>query len=184
MRGRRRSGAKVTSMSSRSTTAWQARRWGAPQEALRLGACAQSASLPPVTSTTHSWQRPLRMARSRHLDGELVGAVEERHADGERLNLAVVGDGAGPDRATLRAFAARRGALLDPDRGFLRARSSGGGVGPPTRGCSRRCRHGRRSRARPSPRRPVSGCRRRRRPCSGRAHRGRGSAASPARRRG
>ena len=64
---------------------------GRAQEALRFGAGTER-----VLARAHLDHAfvaaAVAHARGRHLDGKLVGTVEERHADGERLRLAVVGD--------------------------------------------------------------------------------------------
>ena len=83
---------------------------GRPQKALRLGACAKRVLA--AAHLDHAFvAAAVAEARCRDLDGKLVGAVEERHTDGERLCLAVVGDGARPARrrSALRA-APRRSA--------------------------------------------------------------------------
>ena len=96
---------------------------GRAQEALGLGAGAERALA--RAHLDHAFvAAAVALARCGYLDGKLVGAVEERHTYGERLSLAVVGDGARP-RRRCRALPPRGGGLLD--RAELRLRALTGG---------------------------------------------------------
>ena len=80
---------------------------GRAQETLSLGAGAEGALA--ALHLHHAFvAAAVAVARCRHLDGKLVGTIEECHADGERLGLAVVGDGARPCRQRRTLAAARR----------------------------------------------------------------------------
>ena len=106
---------------------------GGAQEALRLG--ARTERVLALADLDHAFvAAAVAQARGRHLDGELVGAIEERHAERERLRLAVVGDRAGRDRARpfrlLRPFAPGRSAPPDLAE-LLPGTVAGAGVGLP-----------------------------------------------------
>ena len=96
---------------------------GRAQESLRLGAGAER-----VLARAHLDHAfvaaAVALAGGRHLDRELVGAVEERHADGERLRLAVVRDRAGSRRRCC-AFPPRGSGIFDRAELLFRAITGG-----------------------------------------------------------
>ena len=101
---------------------------GSAQEALGLGA-RRERRIARAHLDHALVAAAVALAGGRHFDGELVGAVEERHADGKRLRLAVVGDRARSRRQWC-AFPPR--GRCPPDRAELRLRAlAGGRVGFP-----------------------------------------------------